>query len=488
MLKFAVKRKPVELFHEAVGVKDIFRVQFLLEQSESQFHVDDIDEDGITALQRCSFTGNLKLVQLLVSHGADLNIQDKEGWSVLHAASVARNHSIIRYLITMGAPVELENDQGELAIDLAQDLQSVLILAEAMRRKGKTREVEQFLKRRPDIRELIEEKAQQSDLTSLIKEPRKRATSEIILPKNISSAESQKRRSSLQPRVPTANVKMRDKDQERLMDVSSFSGPSGVELPSRDQDTHTKNRLSWDVGCKDTVCLKCGKRRREVFKRQSTSSLCSNSSDSSSSSDSAYSSTSTNSAANVYSFERGVISSPRQNNDTRVENFTQDRKRASSVNVFSDPGNPPNREFPTNAQFQSRRNSSPATYLHSDRYNTFYGESKAGFTIASAISHQVTNVNELNSNGVSLLHEAAAKGDTEGVKLLLEHGAEVNRQSLNGSSPIHEAVREGNVVTASILIEHGADLFSETDNGLLPVDMAKDIEIKRFIENAMALK
>ena len=190
----------------------------------------------------------------------------------------------------------------------------------------------------------------------------------------------------------------------------------------------------------------------------------------------------------MYSFERGIISSPRQNNDTRVENFTQDRKGASSVNVCLDPGNPPNREFPTNAQFQSRRNSSPATYLHSDRYNTFYGESKAGFTIASAISHQVTNVNELNSNGVSLLHEAAAKGDTEGVKLLLEHGAEVNRQSLNGSSPIHEAVREGNVVTASILIEHGADLFSETDNGLLPVDMAKDIEIKRFIENAMALK
>lgn len=487
MLKFAVKRKPVELFHEAVGVKDIFRVQFLLEQNESQFHVDDIDEDGITALQRCSFTGNLKLVQLLVSHGADLNIQDKEGWSILHAASVARNHSIIRYLITMGAPVALENDQGELAIDLAQDLQSVLILAEAMRRKGKTREVELFLRRRPDIRELVEEKVQQSESSGLIQEPRRRATSEIIFHENISSVESQKRRSSLEPRVPTANVKMRDKDQERLMGVSSFSGPSGVVLPTQDQDTHTKNRLGWEVGCKDTVCLKCGKRRREVFKRQSTSSLCSNSSDSSSSSDSAYSSTSTNSASNVFPFERGVISLPRQNNDTRAENLSQDRERASSVNVCSNPGNYSNREFRTDRQFQLRRNSSPATYTHTDRYNTFYGESK-GFTIANAIRHQVTNVNELNSFGVSLLHEAAAKGDTEGVKLLLEHGAEVNRHSLNGSSPLHEAVREGNAVTASILIEHGADLFSETDNGLLPVDMATDIEIKRFIENAMALK
>lgn len=484
MLKFAVKRKPIELFHEAVSSKDILRVQFLLEQSESQFHVDDIDEDGITALQRCSFTGNLKLVQLLVSHGADLNIQDKEGWSVLHAATIARNHSIMRYLITMGAQVALQNDQGELAIDLARDLQSVVILAEAMRRRGKSREVEEFLKKRPEVRELIEEKVQQSDLIGLVQEPRQRATSEI-LPSNISWSETQKRRSSLDvlndPRAPTANVKMRDKDQERLMDISSFSG---VALPTR--DTHTKSQLGWEVGCRETVCQKCGKRRREVFKRQSTSSLCSNSSDSSSSSDSAYSSTSTNSAANVFNFERGVISTARQNIDTRAENLFQDRLRASSMNAYSDPGNHPNREFRKDAQFQPRRYSSPAMYMHADRASMLKPSQK-GSTIASAIN-EVTNVNELNSSGVSLLHEAAAKGDTEGVKLLLEHGAEVNRQSLNGSSPLHDAVREGNAVTASILIEHGADLFTETDNGLLPVDLARDIDMKRFIENAMALK
>ena len=108
-------------------------------------------------------------------------------------------------------------------------------------------------------------------------------------------------------------------------------------------------------------------------------------------------------------------------------------------------------------------------------------------TVAYAIK-EVEDVNELNRYGVSLLHQAAAKGDTEGVKLLLEHGAEVNRQSLNGSSPLHEAVREGNAVTASILIEHGADLFTEMDNGMLPVDLAPDIDMKRFIENVMTVK
>lgn len=457
----------MELFHEAVCSKDALRVQFLLEQNEKQFHVDAIDEDGITALQRSCFTGPLKLVQLLVTYGADLNIQDKEGWSVIHAATIARNHSIMRYLITMRAAVALQNDQGELAIDLARDLQSVVILAEAMRRAGRAQDVEEYFTRRPEVRDLIEEKLQDSDVIGLEQE-RQRATSEI-LPKNISWSEAQKRRSSLDDsRTPTATVKTRDKDLERLMDIPRLT--AGVALPT---------------GCREAVCPKCGKRRREVLKRQSTSSLCSNSSDSSSSSDSAYSSASTNSGANMLNFERGRANTPaKQNNISRAENLFQERLRASSVDFYPEPGNThPYRRLETDEQFQPRRYSSPALYA-SDRACT----TRVPRTTMASVIKEITNVNELNRFGLSLLHEAAAKGDAEGVKLLLEHGAEVNRQSLNGSSPLHEAVREGNAVTASILIEYGADLFTETDNGMLPIDLARDKDMKRFIENAMALK
>lgn len=477
MLKFAVKRKPVELFHEAVSCRDILRAQFLLEQNEKHFYVDDIDEDGITALQRSCFTGPLKLVQLLVTYGADLNIQDKEGWSVMHAATIARNHSIMRYLINMGAEVALQNDQGELALDLARDLQSVVILAEAMRRRGMAKDVEEYFNRRPEVRELIEEKLQESDVISLAQE-RQRAASEIS-PSNISWSETQKRRSSLDALNDPRAVKTRGQDLERLMGIPRFNGAA---LPTR--NIHTKSRLGWEVGCRETLCPKCGKRRGEVLKRQSTSSLCSNSSDSSSSSDSAYSSTSTNSSTNMLSFERvGTITTAKQNNHSRAENLFQDRLRASSVDIYTEPGNRPIREQETDEQFQPRRYSSPALYA-SDRSSV---PRTPRPTIASAIK-EVANVNELNRFGVSLLHQAAAKGDTEGVKLLLEHGAEVNRQSLNGSSPLHEAVREGNAVTASILIEYGADLFTEMDNGMLPIDLARDTDMKRFIENAMALK
>lgn len=458
--------------------KDIFRAQFLLEQNEKHFYVDDIDKDGITALQRSCFTGPLKLVQLLVTYGADLNIQDKEGWSVMHAATIAGNHSIMRYLITMGATVALQNDQGELALDLAGDLQSVVILAKAMRRRGMAKDVEEYLDRTPEVRELIVDKLRENDVISLTRE-RQRAASEISS-SNISWSETQNRRSSVDalnyPRDPTT-TETRDRELERLMATPRLNG---VTLPS--QNEHTKSRLGWEAGCGETVCPKCGKRRGDALKRQSTSSLCSNSSDESSS-DSAYSSASTTSSGNMFSFEReGTITTAKKNNDSRADNLFRDRMRASSVDIYTVSGNRPNREQETDEQFQPRRYSSPALYAG----ELAYMPSAPRATVANAIKE--VDVNELNKFGVSLLHEAAAKGDTEEVKLLLENGAEVNRQSLNGSSPLHEAVREGNAVTASILIEYGADLFTEMDNGMLPIDLAPDVDMKRFIENAMTLK
>ena len=450
MLKFAVKRKPVELFHEAVHNRDIARVKILLQHNRSHFDIDDVDADGITALQRCCFTGSLKLVQLLVACGADFNIQDKDGWSVMHAAAIASNYSIMRYLIAMGAQVGLQNDQGELAIDLARDVQSVVILAEAMRRTGRAKDVETFFERRPEVRELLEERLQQSNLAETAPE-RPRAASEILA-SNIRPTEGP-RRCSLdiikERHIPAANVMM---DEEGSMDAS------GVSLPSK---SPPKSRLK-------TVCPKCGKRRQEVFKRRSIVSLSSTSSDSSSSSDSAYSSGSTNSGANFVSSETAKQRSPPPSEISFPSQLRVSSEKGIGHCLIS--------STELGGILQPRKFSFPSPC-----------DEAMVPRIANAIK-EVGNINELKSSGLSLLHEAAAKGDTEGVKLLLKHGAEVNRQSLNGNSPLHEAVREGNVVTASILIEYGADLFAETDNGKLPVELAKDPDIKCFIESAMAVR
>lgn len=529
MLKFAVKRKPVELFHEAVHSKDLLRVTFLLEQNESQFHIDDIDEDGITALQRTCFTGTLHLVQLLVRYGADINIQDNEGWSVMHAATVARNHSIMRYLTAVGAPLGLENDQGELAIDLARDLQSIVILAEGMRRAGLIREVEDFLRDRPEVREILEDKLRQSVMVAQEK-GRPRASSEI-LPSNmpLNLADTQNRRSSADyPRPATTDVNRNDNDPKGLsMDPRLCGvGQPNVYFLESSMDS---NSLEFGGRNSCAFCPKCGKRRQQMVKRQSTVSLNSDSSDSSSSSDSAYSSGSTNSTGNSDNIElgnNGTISKSKQNNDLRAENNrAYVRVRATTINIYPESVKNPNIRDSLSGESRStqQRFSSPtkqsSTFQHqgrsyspaknksdtkrvkktreyhfSPRERSFPIESKSdgsrGFGSAPIVSavENVMHLNELNSRGVSLLHEAAAKGDAEEVKLLLLHGAEVNRQSLNGSSPLHEAVRTGNTITASILIQQGADLFTETDNGQLPIDLARNPNMKRLIGNAMALK
>lgn len=538
MLKFAVKRKPVELFHEAVHKKDLLRVTFLLEQNESQFHIDDIDDDGITALQRTCFTGTLGLVQLLVTNGADINIQDNEGWSVIHAATVARNHSIMRYLIAVGAPLGLQNDQGELAIDLARDLQSIVILADGMRRTGLTREVEDYLRDRPEVRGILEEKLRQSEMVTQ-EQGRQRAESEI-LPTNMSTkyAGRQQRRSfsADNPQPVTTAVKSKDNDLKGLTDTR----PTGVVLPNRHLIESPINSTSLNLGARDpcALCSKCGKRRQQIVKRRSTASLCSESSDSSSSSDSAYSSGSTNSAGNLYALEQndGTMNTAKENNHMGAENHrVYARVHATTINLRPDTVKYTNNCDRQNVKGESvslqrrisssekqtssfqyqgrsyspaknRSDTGNANFLHQDhiiqsqeyqfspRLHSPMITSKSdrscvyGSPPILNATENVIHVNELNSRGVSLLHEAAAKGDAEKVKLLLLRGAEVNRQSLNGSSPLHEAVRAGKTVTASVLIEHGADLFSETDNGLLPGDLAGNVHMKRLLHKAMALK
>ncbi|EDO36720.1 predicted protein [Nematostella vectensis] len=157
MLKFAVRKTSSSIFHDAVARKDIVRLAFLMESNRRQFNVDLLDEDGLTALQRACFTGNLKLVQLLVSYGANLDIQDKEGWSVLHAAAVAGNLSILRYLVAVGADVSVRNDLGELPIDVATDVHCVIVLAEGMKRAGLRKLTDKFFAKRPQLKTLIKD-------------------------------------------------------------------------------------------------------------------------------------------------------------------------------------------------------------------------------------------------------------------------------------------------------------------------------------------
>ena len=69
-----------------------------------------------------------------------------------------------------------------------------------------------------------------------------------------------------------------------------------------------------------------------------------------------------------------------------------------------------------------------------------------------------------DSNGWYPLHAASARGDVQGVRLLLESGASINVQTDNGQTPLHYAVSKGHLEIVKLLLPN-ADLSVVDRNG-----------------------
>ncbi len=82
-------------------------------------------------------------------------------------------------------------------------------------------------------------------------------------------------------------------------------------------------------------------------------------------------------------------------------------------------------------------------------------------------------VSATDSEGKTALHHAAAGGNTEAIKLLIERGAEVDpKDTLYGRTPLHNAAYSGNAETAAVLLAHGADISAADNAGFQPIHAA----------------
>ncbi|MDD3588340.1 MAG: ankyrin repeat domain-containing protein [Thermoguttaceae bacterium] len=72
-------------------------------------------------LYRASQHGNLKKVQNLIKHGADVNEETEEGETPLHAAAEEGHLDIIRFLIENGANVNAVDHNGNTPLHSALD-------------------------------------------------------------------------------------------------------------------------------------------------------------------------------------------------------------------------------------------------------------------------------------------------------------------------------------------------------------------------------
>ena len=111
---------------------------------------------------------------------------------------------------------------------------------------------------------------------------------------------------------------------------------------------------------------------------------------------------------------------------------------------------------------------------------------------ADALKHIVmsgsVNINQLNSSGVTALHEAAYEGKLKCVEVLAQCGADVNCVDREGWTPLHAAVCGGKRKCAAALVASGANLRARNDDGLTPFAIAMQQRDKEMIKVLSSFK
>lgn len=87
----------------------------------------------------------------------------------------------------------------------------------------------------------------------------------------------------------------------------------------------------------------------------------------------------------------------------------------------------------------------------------------------SHIPKVMSNTAETKRAPHDSLHEAAASGDLEAVKTLLDNGAGINAVDSLGSSPLHTAAKEGHWDIARLLVEKGISPWTRDGKESLPI-------------------
>ncbi|KAN0052727.1 hypothetical protein ACTA71_006831 [Dictyostelium dimigraforme] len=77
-------------------------------------------EKGTCPIHIASSRGHKQVLELLVSRGCDINVQDDRGWTPLHSLVTGRYDILALWLIRQGANINLKDNNGFTALDRAQ--------------------------------------------------------------------------------------------------------------------------------------------------------------------------------------------------------------------------------------------------------------------------------------------------------------------------------------------------------------------------------
>eukprot|EP00794_Sanderia_malayensis_P016684 gene16684-18378_t len=104
-------------FHKAVENGDITQVKVLLRYAHMNIHLNDINQNGHTALQECCLKDDMEMIRLLVDNGASIEEADCYGWTTLHYAAFFGNLEIVRFLVLNCANLTALNNRNSIDVN-----------------------------------------------------------------------------------------------------------------------------------------------------------------------------------------------------------------------------------------------------------------------------------------------------------------------------------------------------------------------------------
>jgi ankyrin repeat protein len=106
------------------------------------------------------------------------------------------------------------------------------------------------------------------------------------------------------------------------------------------------------------------------------------------------------------------------------------------------------------------------------QFACFFGQPESAEVLAKSGSD--LNAVSRNTMKVAVINTAAASGNAEIVKLVLDAGARPDHQQQAGYTSLHEAAAHNNLAMTQALLDAGADRDIKSDDGKTAFDMASE--------------
>ncbi|XP_037401853.1 poly [ADP-ribose] polymerase tankyrase-1 isoform X1 [Pygocentrus nattereri] len=434
--------------HLAAGYNRVRIVQLLL-QHGADVHAKD--KGGLVPLHNACSYGHYEVTELLLKHGACVNAMDLWQFTPLHEAASKNRVEVCSLLLSHGADPTLVNCHGKSAVDMAPTPE----LKERLTYEFKghsllqaAREADMAKVKKTLALEIINFKHPQTHETALhcavaSPHPKRKQVTELLLRKG-------------------ANVNEKNKD---------FMTPLHVAAERAHNDIlEVLQKHGAKMNAVDTLGQTALHRAALAGHLQTCRLLLSYGADPAIVSLQGFTAAQMGNEAVQQILNENI---PVRNSD--VDYRLLEAAKAGDLDTVKQLCSPQN----VNCRDLEGRHSTPLHFAAG--YNRV--------AVVEYLLHHGADVHAKDKGGLVPLHNACSYGHYEVAELLVRHGASVNVADLWKFTPLHEAAAKGKYEICKLLLKHGADPTKKNRDGNTPLDMVKegDTDIQDLLRGDAAL-